>query len=86
MSCYSPEIPSSVQFPLGRLENMKETIVSGSHSVVSTLCDPMDYSQPGSSVHGILQASIVEWGAISYRNYFILVLTIKATVRTWASH
>ena len=51
-----------------------------------TLCDPMDHSQPGSSVHGILQASRVEWGAISYRNYFILVLTIKATVRTWASH
>ena len=31
-----------------------------------TLCDPMDYSPPGSSVHGILQARIVEWVAISY--------------------
>ena len=30
-----------------------------------TLCDPMDYSQPASSVHGILQASILEWVAIS---------------------
>ena len=30
-----------------------------------TLCDPMDYSLPGSSVHGILQARIVEWIAIS---------------------
>ena len=30
-----------------------------------TLCDPMDYSPPGSSVHGILQARIVEWVAIS---------------------
>ena len=26
-----------------------------------TLCDPMDYSPPGSSVHGILQAKILEW-------------------------
>ena len=26
-----------------------------------TLCDPMDYSPPGSSVHGILQARILEW-------------------------
>ena len=26
-----------------------------------TLCDPMDYGQPGSSVHGILQARILEW-------------------------
>ena len=29
-----------------------------------TLCDPMDCSLPGSSVHGILQAKIREWGAI----------------------
>ena len=26
-----------------------------------TLCDPMDYSPPGSSLHGILQARILEW-------------------------
>ena len=26
-----------------------------------TLCDPMDSSSPGSSVHGILQARILEW-------------------------
>ena len=31
-----------------------------------TLCDPMDCSPPGSSVHGILQARILEWVAISY--------------------
>ena len=30
-----------------------------------TLCSPMDYSLPGSSVHGILQARILEWVAIS---------------------
>ena len=30
-----------------------------------TLCDPMDCSPPGSSVHGILQARILEWVAIS---------------------
>ena len=30
-----------------------------------TLCDPMDYSPPGSSVHGISQARILEWVAIS---------------------
>ena len=29
-----------------------------------TLCDPMDYSLPGSSVHGILQARILEWVAM----------------------
>ena len=30
-----------------------------------TLCDPMDYTPPGSSVRGILQGSILEWVAIS---------------------
>ena len=29
-----------------------------------TLCDPMDYSLPGSSVHGILQVRILEWVVI----------------------
>ena len=31
-----------------------------------TLCDPKDCRPPGSSVHGILQARILEWVAISY--------------------
>ena len=31
-----------------------------------TLCDPMDCSQPGSSVHGILQARVLKWVAISF--------------------
>ena len=34
--------------------------------VVLTLCDPMDLSLPGSSVHGILQATVLEWVAISF--------------------
>ena len=31
-----------------------------------TLCDPMDCSPPGSSVHGIFQARVLEWGAIAF--------------------
>ena len=31
-----------------------------------TLCDPMDYRSPSSSVHGILQAKILEWVAIPF--------------------
>ena len=31
-----------------------------------TLCNPMDCSPPGSSVHGIFQARILEWVAISF--------------------
>ena len=31
-----------------------------------TLCDPMDRSLPGSSVRGIFQARVLEWGAIAF--------------------
>ena len=31
-----------------------------------TVSDPMDCSPPGSSVHGILQARVLEWGAIAF--------------------
>ena len=31
-----------------------------------TLCDPMDCSLPGSSVHGIFQARVLEWGAVAF--------------------
>ena len=31
-----------------------------------TLCDPMDWSPPGSSVHAIVWARILEWAAISF--------------------
>ena len=31
-----------------------------------TLCDPIDRSPPGSSVHGIFQARVLEWGAIAF--------------------
>ena len=31
-----------------------------------TLSDPMDYGLPGSSVHGIFQARVLEWGAIAF--------------------
>ena len=31
-----------------------------------TLSDPMDCSFPGSSVHGIFQARVLEWGAIAF--------------------
>ena len=31
-----------------------------------TLSDPMDCSLPGSSIHGIFQARVLEWGAINW--------------------
>ena len=31
-----------------------------------TFLDPMDCSPPGSSIHGIFQARVLEWGAIAF--------------------
>ena len=47
-----------------------------------TLCDPMDCSPPGSSVHGIFQARILEWVAIpSSRGIFLGVNFIETKSR-----
>ena len=42
-----------------------------------TLCDPMDCSLPGSSIHGIFQARVLEWGAITFSVFFILLLLLS---------
>ena len=39
-----------------------------SHSVMSDSSDPMDCSLPGSSIHGIFQARVLEWVAIAFSN------------------
>ena len=36
-----------------------------------TLCDPMDSSLPGSSVHGSFQARVLEWGAIAFSTLIV---------------
>ena len=37
-----------------------------------TLSDPMDCSLPGSSIHGIFQARVLEWGAIAFSAFHML--------------
>ena len=41
--------------------NMSICTHAKSHQLCLTLCDPMDYRMPGSSVHGILQARVLQW-------------------------
>ena len=36
-----------------------------------TLCDPIDSSLPGSSIHGIFQARVLEWDAIAFSYIYI---------------
>ena len=38
-----------------------------------TLYNPMDCSLPGSSVHGIFQARVLEWGAIAFSKYILYI-------------
>ena len=45
---------------------MKVKIESEVAQLSPTLSDPMDCSPPGSSVHGIFQARVLEWGATAF--------------------
>ena len=49
-------------------------------SVTSTFCSPLDCSPPGSSVHGILQARILEWVAMPFSRG-----SSQTRDRTWVS-
>ena len=48
------------------LQCMKVKSESEVAQLYPTLSDPMDCSLPGSSIHGIFQARVLEWGAIAF--------------------
>ena len=53
-----------------------------------TLSDPMDCSLPGSSVHGIFQPRVMEWGAIAFsrENSMKIPLKTKDKVIIWSNN
>ena len=53
-----------------------------------TFSDPMDCSLPGSSIHGIFQARVLERGAIAFPNYLLIYLRIRGSSNSkkWASY
>ena len=62
-----------------------------------TLCDPMDCSPPGSSVHGIFQARTLEWGAVAYSDQWLRCIqmihrlclggrNLRSSVGTWKNY
>ena len=57
-----PHVPHVLNWPLTQFDCYCCCLVAQS---CPTLCDPIDCGPPGSSVHGILQARILEWVAIS---------------------
>ena len=74
--CPSPDLSlqllvrshANASLTLERAQTLESTVVWWwfSCSVLSNSYNPMDSSPPGSSVHGISQARILEWGAISF--------------------
>ena len=67
-------------FPMHESEKWK-----WSRSAVSNSSDPMDCSLPGSFIHGIFQARVLEWGAIAFSIYiyeiaFLLIILCSSYV------
>ena len=58
------QVRTTVRYHL-TLARMKESESEVAQSCL-TLCDPMEYSPPGPSMHGIFQARILEWVVISF--------------------
>ena len=68
----------------GQLQSMTDTVKKGKVLVAElcwTLCDPMDFSLPGSSIFGILQAGILQWVAIPFSKG-----SSWPRDQTWVSH
>ena len=61
MGFFRQEHWSGLPFPSPMHESESEVTQS-----CPTLSDPMDCSPPGSPVHGIFQARVLEWGAIAF--------------------
>ena len=53
------------------LQSMKMKSESEVAQSCLTLSDPMDCSLPGSSIHGIFQARVLEWDAITFSTLYI---------------
>ena len=68
---------SDTYFSLCMKERKKENEVA---QLCLTLCDPTDCSLPGSSVHGIFQARILEWVAIALSVHGLPIILFTAYV------
>ena len=60
---------------------MKVKIESKVTKLCPTLSDPTDCSLPGSSVHGIFQARILEWAAIAFSRIYVCIELIHFVVQ-----
>ena len=63
-----------LSFVFWELKKLPAAAAAAAKSLQScpTLCDPIDGSPPGSSIHGIFQARVLEWGAIGENSFAII--------------
>ena len=64
-------------------KSSKDAAAAKSLQSCPTLCDPMDCSPPGFSVHAILQSRTLEWVAISFSNAWKWKVKGKSLSRVW---
>ena len=60
-------------FPISQLISLSAAAAAVAKSLQScpTLCDPIDGSPAGSSIHGIFQARVLEWVATAFSNLLV---------------
>ena len=76
LEAMAPSCPRPLPLPISGLKKVKSEVAQS----CPTFCDPMECSLPGSSLHGILQARILEWVAISFSRG-----SSQLRDRTWVS-
>ena len=76
--CNSPgkNIGVGCHFLLQCMKKKSESEVTQSRATPS---DRMDCSLPGSSIHGIFQARVLEWGAIAFSDTYTGILQLKSS-------
>ena len=77
----STYVPSSLNLPLSPLKSESvnhSAAAAKSLQSCPTLCDPIDVSPPGSTVHGIFQARVLEWIVIAFSGLNTEASSIKS--------
>ena len=68
-------------------ESSRKTSAAAAKSLqlCPTLCNPIDNSPPGSSIHGIFQAGVLQWAAIAFseKNIYFSLLTMPKPLTVW---
>ena len=76
MFCYCGVTQFFAIFPRYMPKSLKDLLLKSESEVTQscpTLSDPMDCSLPGSSIHGIFQARVPEWGAIAFSASWVVI-------------